>query len=249
MISHLLATIESLETEHHWGLLKSPPAHPAPPPPGAVSRHHAQHVLRVCNAGLWLVETDHMTWILTSDWSDPSGLKESFFALLNTCILWILINLNSRDYGHTVHQRSTIKLLLRGETGQASVWAGQRAGPWDYASSYWHPQRFKKHNYTTPTYRDISNTVIWGIVRTGYRFQMSHNPFESRSMTQNAMRLMFNFQAWTKGVQWDTQNTPAAVLQDQGGLSVQEHDRSEWGEWSDYYYWDWDFILREAEML
>ena len=51
MISHLLATIESLETElgylphrwqHHWGLLEPPPAHPPPPPPGAVGQMPGQ---------------------------------------------------------------------------------------------------------------------------------------------------------------------------------------------------------------
>ena len=73
-----------------------------------------------------------------------------------------------RDYGRTVHKRSTIELLLRGKTGPAA--AG--AGPGDQASSYSHPHRFERHNYTTPTYCDISNTVLWGIVRTGYRCQV-----------------------------------------------------------------------------
>ena len=133
MISHLLATIESLETElgylphrwqHHWGLLEPPPAHPPPPPPGA-GRLPAQ------------VTTPSMY---------------------------------ARDYGRTMHKRSTIELLLRGKTGPAAG-AGQGAGPGDQVA-YSHPHRFEKHNFTTPTYCDISNTVLWGIVRTGYRCQV-----------------------------------------------------------------------------
>ena len=59
---------------HHWESRDRAPL----APPGAVGRHHAQHVRQVCIAGLWLVETDHVTWILTSDWSDPIGSKELF---------------------------------------------------------------------------------------------------------------------------------------------------------------------------
>ena len=88
-----------------------------------------------------------------------------------------LIDLCSREYGRTVHKRSTIELLLRGKTGPAAVGAGQGAVAGDQASSYSHPHRFEKHNYTTPTYCDISNTVLWGIVRTGYRCQVSDQTF------------------------------------------------------------------------
>ena len=79
----------------------------------------------------------------------------------------------ARDYGRTVHKRSTIELLLRGKTGPSAAGGGQGLAAGDQASSYNHPHRFEKHNYSTPTYCDISSTVLWGIVRTGYRCQVS----------------------------------------------------------------------------
>jgi len=71
-----------------------------------------------------------------------------------------------------MHKRSTIELLLRGKmgggpTGQASQ-SGEGGGA---GGSYTQPHRFEKYNYTTPTYCDLCNTVLWGIVRTGYRCQ------------------------------------------------------------------------------
>ena len=39
--------------------------------------------------------------------------------------------------------------------------------------SYTHPHRFEKYNYTAPAYCDLCNSVLWGIVRTGYRCQVS----------------------------------------------------------------------------
>jgi len=37
--------------------------------------------------------------------------------------------------------------------------------------SYSHPHRFEKYNSSTPTYCDLCNTVIWGIVSSGFRCQ------------------------------------------------------------------------------
>ena len=33
--------------------------------------------------------------------------------------------------------------------------------------------RFERYNYTTPTYCDLCTSILWGIVRTGYRCQVS----------------------------------------------------------------------------
>ncbi|XP_023320914.1 myotubularin-related protein 13 isoform X8 [Eurytemora carolleeae] len=70
-----------------------------------------------------------------------------------------------RDYGRSVHKRSTIELLLKGKMGVSS---GNAEGG---GAAYTHPHRFEKFNYTTPTYCDLCNSVLWGIVRTGYRCQ------------------------------------------------------------------------------
>ena len=35
-----------------------------------------------------------------------------------------------------------------------------------------HPHRFERYNYTTPTYCDICNSVLWGPVKTGVRCQV-----------------------------------------------------------------------------
>jgi myotubularin-related protein 5/13 len=72
-----------------------------------------------------------------------------------------------RDYGRSVHKRSTIELLLKGKMGVSS---GNAEGG---GAAYTHPHRFEKFNYTTPTYCDLCNSVLWGIVRTGYRCQVN----------------------------------------------------------------------------
>ena len=74
----------------------------------------------------------------------------------------------AREYGRSVHKRSTIELLLRGKSGPGV--GGGEVGP---GASYSHPHRWEKYNYTTPTYCDLCNSVLWGIVRTGYRCQVS----------------------------------------------------------------------------
>ena len=77
-----------------------------------------------------------------------------------------LPNLYARQYGRSVHKRSTIELLLKGKMG-ASSGAGEGGG-----AAYTHPHRFEKFNYTTPTYCDNCNSLLWGIVKTGYRCQV-----------------------------------------------------------------------------
>jgi len=73
----------------------------------------------------------------------------------------------ARHYGRSVHKRSTIELLLRGKMGPSGAGEGGGGG----GGSYTHPHRFEKYNYTTPTYCDLCNSVLWGIVRTGFRCQ------------------------------------------------------------------------------
>jgi len=73
----------------------------------------------------------------------------------------------ARHYGRSVHKRSTIELLLRGKMGPGGGRESESGG----GGSYTHPHRFEKYNYTTPTYCDLCNSVLWGIVRTGFRCQ------------------------------------------------------------------------------
>jgi myotubularin-related protein 5/13 len=73
----------------------------------------------------------------------------------------------ARQHGRSVHKRSTMELLLRGKsagfTGTSEAGGG--------GASYTHPHRFEKYNYTTPTYCDLCHSVLWGIVRTGFKCQ------------------------------------------------------------------------------
>jgi len=73
----------------------------------------------------------------------------------------------ARHYGRSEHKRSTIELLLRGKMGPGGGRESESGG----GGSYTHPHRFEKYNYTTPTYCDLCNSVLWGIVRTGFRCQ------------------------------------------------------------------------------
>jgi hypothetical protein len=77
----------------------------------------------------------------------------------------------AREFGRTMHKRSTIELLLRGKAGGGAV--GTPGG--DAGAGGGHPpHRFEKFNYTnpTPTYCDVCNSLLWGLVRTGYRCQV-----------------------------------------------------------------------------
>ena len=93
----------------------------------------------------------------------------------------------AREYGRTMHKRSTIELLLRGKAGPM---AATRETPGDqvrepppatmmidimylYQVTFSHPHRFERYNYTTPTYCDICNSVLWGPVKTGVRCQVN----------------------------------------------------------------------------
>jgi myotubularin-related protein 5/13 len=84
----------------------------------------------------------------------------------------------AREYGHSMHKRSTIELLLRGKVGPVGTPAGNEAGGaggGGGGGAYAQPHRFEKFNYTTPTptYCDVCNSLLWGIVRTGYRCQVN----------------------------------------------------------------------------
>ena len=57
---------------------------------------------------------------------------------------------------------------MRGKNGIGGGGVGEGGG-----GSYTHPHRFEKYNYTAPAYCDLCNSVLWGIVRTGYRCQVS----------------------------------------------------------------------------
>ncbi|XP_043190119.1 myotubularin-related protein 13-like isoform X3 [Amphibalanus amphitrite] len=74
-----------------------------------------------------------------------------------------------RHHGRYFHKRSTIDLILRGKmAGGSAAGAGAAAGV-DSAQVYSAPHRFEKCNYTTPTYCDYCNHVLWGLVKTGMR--------------------------------------------------------------------------------
>ena len=78
----------------------------------------------------------------------------------------------SRQFGRSVHKRSTIDLILRGKKGWPSAGG---SGTEASGTAYTHPHRFEKFNYTTPTYCDLCSSVLWGIVRTGYRCQVKED--------------------------------------------------------------------------
>lgn len=67
-----------------------------------------------------------------------------------------------RHHGRFFHKRSTIDLILRGKMA-----GGSGGGAADSAQVYSAPHRFEKCNYTTPTYCDYCNHVLWGLVKVG----------------------------------------------------------------------------------
>ncbi|XP_014680971.1 PREDICTED: myotubularin-related protein 13-like [Priapulus caudatus] len=62
-----------------------------------------------------------------------------------------------RSHGRAIHKRATIEILIKGKMGVETT------------QMYSHPHRFEKFNYTTPTYCDYCNHVLWGLVKTGMR--------------------------------------------------------------------------------
>lgn len=60
-----------------------------------------------------------------------------------------------RHHGRSIHKRGTIEILVK----------GKMAG--EMAQVYSHPHRFEKYNYTTPTYCEYCNHILWGLVKTG----------------------------------------------------------------------------------
>lgn len=60
-----------------------------------------------------------------------------------------------RSHGRLVHKRSTLEILMR----------GKMVGAAESALVYSHPHRFERYNFTTPTYCDLCNNVLWGPVK------------------------------------------------------------------------------------
>lgn len=60
-----------------------------------------------------------------------------------------------RSHGRLVHKRSTLEILMR----------GKMVGAAESALVYSHPHRFERYNFTTPTYCDFCNNVLWGPVK------------------------------------------------------------------------------------
>ncbi|QQP48750.1 Uncharacterized protein FKW44_009167, partial [Caligus rogercresseyi] len=72
-----------------------------------------------------------------------------------------------RRQGRMMHKRSTMELLLRVRFGsERSSHSGALAAA---SSSGGVPHRFEKHHYSTPALCDWCNSILWGLVRTGYR--------------------------------------------------------------------------------
>ena len=92
----------------------------------------------------------------------------------------------ARDYGRTMHKRSTIELLLRGKTGLAGGGGGGTGGG---EQSYSHPHRFESYNYTTPTHCDQCNQILWGFVRTGYRCPVGEYVINEQPLKYNLLGL------------------------------------------------------------
>nr|KAG5695682.1 hypothetical protein BaRGS_022359 [Batillaria attramentaria] len=60
-----------------------------------------------------------------------------------------------RSHGRSIHKRSTLEILVRGKMlGEA-------------ARMFSHPHRFERHTYTTPTYCDFCQQLLWGFSKTG----------------------------------------------------------------------------------
>ncbi|KAK7481835.1 hypothetical protein BaRGS_00026861, partial [Batillaria attramentaria] len=59
-----------------------------------------------------------------------------------------------RSHGRSIHKRSTLEILVRGKMlGEA-------------ARMFSHPHRFERHTYTTPTYCDFCQQLLWGFSKT-----------------------------------------------------------------------------------
>ncbi|XP_040568639.1 myotubularin-related protein 13 [Lepeophtheirus salmonis] len=72
--------------------------------------------------------------------------------------------------GRLMHKRSTMELLLRGRVGsERSSSTSFQSGVHGASNSNGLPHRFEKHHYSTPTSCDWCNSLLWGLVRTGYR--------------------------------------------------------------------------------
>ncbi|XP_076471850.1 myotubularin-related protein 13-like isoform X2 [Babylonia areolata] len=60
-----------------------------------------------------------------------------------------------RSHGRSIHKRSTLEILVRGKMlGEAARMFSQ-------------PHRFEKFTYTTPTYCDFCQQLLWGFSKTG----------------------------------------------------------------------------------
>nr|XP_018897778.1 PREDICTED: myotubularin-related protein 13 isoform X2 [Bemisia tabaci] len=69
-----------------------------------------------------------------------------------------------RWHGRLLHKRSTLEILMRGKlVGTSNTQESSSHQP------YSAPHRFERYNFTTPTYCDQCNNVLWGPVKTGMR--------------------------------------------------------------------------------
>ena len=67
-----------------------------------------------------------------------------------------------------MHKRSTMELILKGKIGHnASSSSVQNAA--NPGESYGHSHRFEKYNFSTPTYCEVCNSLLWGPVRAGLK--------------------------------------------------------------------------------
>lgn len=69
----------------------------------------------------------------------------------------------SKHYGRTMHKRSTMELILK------SIGANTSATAATEAKSQAQTHRLEKHNFSTPTYCEVCNSLLWGPVRTGLK--------------------------------------------------------------------------------
>jgi myotubularin-related protein 5/13 len=93
----------------------------------------------------------------------------------------------AREYSRNMHKRSTIELLLRGKVGVSASGGSDVGGAVSGSGgAFAHPHRFEKFNYPTPTptYCDVCNSLLWGIVRTGYRCQVRVQTIKVRNLVQ-----------------------------------------------------------------
>lgn len=108
----------------------------------------------------------------------PNLLKSPFVAQRHSSFTTQLV----RSHGRLTHKRSTLEILMRGKLvgasesqGTPSAAAAATAGAGSQGSAatpqttYAHPHRFDRYNFTTPSYCDLCSNVLWGPVKVSCR--------------------------------------------------------------------------------